>query len=72
LCRPCPISDAPGRQQLDRLLDLTGEPRPDFILLAVREVPVSGTGTELMRGAKIDADAIRDAVHQLVPTPAHR
>jgi transketolase len=40
------------------------------VKLAVREMPTSGTPAELLHAARIDADAIADAVQKLVAAPA--
>jgi transketolase len=44
----------------------TGQ-RPPVTKLGVRDMPVSGEAAELMNAAGIDAAAIVDAVHRLVP-----
>ena len=43
--------------------------RPRIALLAVREMPTSGTPAELLAAAGIDADHIADAARQLVGAP---
>jgi len=52
-----------GDAVLEALAD--AEDRPPLTKLAVREMPVSGKANELMRAAKIDAEAIVDVARQI-------
>ena len=45
---------------------------PVVVKLAVRDMPGSGEAAQLMNAAGIDAEAIIDAVHRVVPAPATR
>ena len=47
------------------------EARPRIVKLAVREMPESGTPSELLGAAGIDADHIAEAVRRLAGSPAH-
>ena len=51
-------------QQRDALAD--AEQRPRIVKLAVQDMPGSGTPAELLHAAKIDRDAIVEAVRSLV------
>jgi transketolase len=53
-----------GDAVLDALAD--ADDRPRVTKLAVREMPVSGTSEELLREARIDAEAIAAAARELV------
>jgi transketolase len=47
------------------------EARPRIVKLAVREMPESGTPSELLGAAGIDADHITEAARRLAGSPAH-
>jgi transketolase len=54
-----------GEAVLSAIADEGGE--PPLIKLAVRDMPVSGEAGELMHAAGIDAEAIVEAAHRVVP-----